>query len=305
MIPDRIKKGDTIGIIAPSNPVTEENLEEFNNSILLIEGEGYKLKIGKNVFRNSTGYGATAQQKADDLNKMFANNEVKMIWCAKGGNNSNSIFDLIDYDLIKKNPKIICGFSDITSITNIIYEKTGLVTFSGQTFKGLAACETEYSYKEIIKRFQEGSLEIGTKDDEYRVIRQGKAEGIMIGGNLSLMHDLVDGKYKMDFQDKILFIEELGLESPPEAVSHYLYHMKQNGIFDKIIGLWIGNYEHESGITLEKILEDTIGNEYDLPIVKSNNFGHADRKTVIPIGIRAKIDTNDEVKIRLLENCVN
>ncbi len=304
MIPERIKKGDTIGIIAPANPVTEENLEEFNNSILLMEVSGYKIKIGKNVFKNPTGYGATVEQKAEDLNNMFADTEVKMVWCAKGGNNSNSIFDLIDYELIKKNPKIICGFSDITSITNMIYEKTGLVTFSGQTFKGLANCETEYSYKEIIKRLQDGSLELGTKDDEYKILKPGEAEGILIGGNLNLMHDLVTGKYKMNFQDKILFLEELGLESPPEAVSHYLYYMKQNGVFDKIRGIWLGNYEHESGITIEQILKDTIGDEYNFPIIKSNNFGHTDRKTAIPVGIRARIDTNDDVKIKLLENCV-
>ena len=83
-----------------------------------------------------------------------------------------------------------------------------------------------------------------------------------------------------------------------------LYYMKQNGVFDKIRGIWLGNYEHESGITIEQILKDTIGDEYHFPIIKSNNFGHTDRKTVIPVGIRARIDTNDDVKIKLLENCV-
>ena len=102
MIPARLQKGDTLGIIAPSDSVTQKNLEEFNNSILLMEGSGYKLKIGKNVFANPTGYGATAEQKAEDLNRMFADDEVKMVWCAKGGFNSNSIFDLIDYELIKR-----------------------------------------------------------------------------------------------------------------------------------------------------------------------------------------------------------
>ena len=304
MIPARIQKGDTLGVIAPSDSVTEKNLEEFNNSILLMEGSGYKLKIGKNVFSNSTGYGATAEQKAEDLNKMFAGDEVKMVWCAKGGFNSNSIFDLIDYELIKKNPKILCGYSDTTAIANMIYEKTGLVTFSGQTFKGLSACETEYCYKEIIKRFQDGSLELGTKDDEYKVINLGQAEGIMIGGNLSIMSNLITGKYNVDVTDKILFLEEFWLESPPEAVSSYFYRMKQNDVFSKIKGIWLGGYEHESGITLAQVLKDTIGNEYDFPIIQSDNFGHIDPKTVIPIGVKVRIDTDDEVKIKLLEECV-
>ena len=219
MIPARLQKGDTLGIIAPSDSVTEKNLEEFNKSILLMEGSGYKLKIGKNLFANPTGYGATVEQKAEDLNRMFADDEVKMVWCAKGGFNSNSIFDLIDYELIKKNPKILCGYSDTTAIANMIYEKTGLVTFSGQTFKGLSACETEYCYKEIIKRFQDGSLELGTKNDEYRVINPGQAEGIMIGGNLSIMSNLITGKYNVGITYKIIFYEAFWIDYPPESES--------------------------------------------------------------------------------------
>ena len=305
MIPARLQKGDTLGIIAPSDSVTEKNLEEFNNSILLMEGSGYKLKIGKNVFANPTGYGATAEQKAEDLNRMFADDEVKMVWCAKGGFNSNSIFDLIDYELVKRNPKILCGYSDTTAIANMIYEKTGLVTFSGQTFKGLSACETEYCYKEIIKRFQDGSLELGVQGEEYKTIKQGVEEGQLIGGNLNLTSGMVSGKYSIDFTDKILFLEELGFETEPAMASNFLYYMKQNGVFDKVRGIWLGNYTHESGIKLEDILLDTIGDEFKGPIIKSENFGHIDKKTVIPIGTIARIDTNKDVKIELLENCLS
>ena len=105
-----------------------------------------------------------------------------------------------------------------------------------------------------------------------------------------------------EHKDKILFIEELVYESPAGMASNYLYYMKQNGVFDKIKGLWIGSYESE--IPLEKIVLDTLGNEYDFPIIKSNNFGHIDRKTVIPIGVKANIDTNKKEKIKLLEKCV-
>ena len=94
---------------------------------------------------------------------------------------------------------------------------------------------------------------------------------------------------------------------PPNVINvgqTYFYRMKQNDVFNQIKGIWFGGYEHESGITLSKILEDTIGNEYDFPIIQSSNFGHIDKKTVIPIGTKVKIDTEDEVKIRLLEKCV-
>ena len=230
---------------------------------------------------------------------MFADKDVKMIWCAKGGNNSNSTFEYLDFDIIKNNPKIICGYSDITSITNIITEKTGLVTFSSTNFKTIATDETDYSYKQALNRFVQGSLEFGQND--FKIIKNGEAEGKLIGGNLSLIRGLVCGKYKVDFTDKILFIEELGYESDPAMVSNNLYYMKQNGVFDKIKGLWIGNYEHESCIALEKIVLDCIEEKYNFPIIKSNNFGHIEKKEVIPIGTKAKIKNG---KIELIEKCV-
>lgn len=304
IIPEKIKKGDTIGIIAPSNPIIDENVEEVEKAKEIMQQLGYRVKYSRNFFDNTNRYSSTAELKAEDINEMFADNEVKMIWCAKGGENSNSTFDYIDYELIKHNPKIICGYSDITSITNVISQRTGLVTFSGTNFKTIATDETEYSLREARKRFEQGSLELGTPLDKYLTIRSGYADGALIGGNLSLMRGLVAGKYAVDFRDKILFIEELGMETGPALVSNHLYYMKQNGIFDQIKGIWVGNYTHESQITLEDIILDTLRDEYRFPIIKSENFGHIERKTVIPIGTRAVIDTSKETKIQLVERCV-
>lgn len=303
--PNKLKIGDTIGVVAPSNPIIGENIEELEQAKIIVERSGFKVKYSKNLFSNTNGYSATAKEKAEDINEMFKDKEVKMIWCAKGGENSNSVFEYLDYELIKNNPKIICGYSDITSITNIITAKTGLVTFSGTNFKTIATDETDYSYKEAIKRLVDGSLDLGLESEEYMVIKDGIADGELIGGNLGLTKNLVCGKYSIDFTDKILFLEELGFESDPALVSNNLYYMKQNGVFDKIKGLWIGNYEHESNISLEKIILDTIGDEYKFPIIKSNNFGHIETKTIIPIGIKASINTEKHREIRLLENCVN
>ena len=304
IIPNKLKKGDTIGVIAPSNPIINENVEEIEKAKKIIEKLGYKVKYSKNLFSNTNKYSATAEERAEDLNEMFNDKDVKMIWCAKGGENSNSLFEYINYEQIKQNPKIICGYSDITSITNIITEKTGLVTFSGTNFKTIATDETDYSLKEALKRFKDGNMELGTASDKYITIRSGKTKGKLIGGNLSLTRGLVSGKYSIDFTDKILFLEELGFETGPALVSNYLYYLKQNDVFEKIKGIWIGNYTHESGIRLEDILLDTIKDEYRFPIIKSETFGHIETKTVIPIGIEAEIDTSTERKIKLLENCV-
>ena len=302
--PQKLKIGDTIGVVAPSSPIIGNNIEELNKAKEIVERSGFKVKYSKNIFSNTNGYSSTAKEKAEDINEMFADKEVKMIWCAKGGNNSNSTFEYLDYELIKKNPKIICGYSDITSITNMITEKTGLVTFSGTNFKTIATDETDFSYKQALSRFVNGSLELGTENEEYITIQEGKTSGELIGGNLSLIRGMVAGKYSLDFTDKILFLEELGFETDPAGTSNNLYYMKQNGVFDKIKGLWIRNYEHESGISLEKIITDVLEGEYKFPIIKSNNFGHIERKTVIPIGTKAEINTNEKVKIKLVEKCV-
>ena len=304
LVPSKLKIGDTIGIVAPSSPIIGDNIDELNKAKEIVERSGFKVKYSKNIFSNTNEYSSTAKEKADDINLMFAEKDVKMIWCAKGGNNSNSTFEYLDYELIKKNPKIICGYSDITSITNMITEKTGLVTFSGTNFKTIATDETDFSYKQALNRFVDGSLRFGLEDEEYVTIQKGKVIGELIGGNLSLIRGMVAGKYTLDFTDKILFLEELGFETSPEGTSNNLYYMKQNGVFDKIKGLWIGNYEHESGISLEKIIMDVLDGEYKFPIIKSNNFGHIERKTVIPIGTKAEINTDEDVKIKLVENCV-
>lgn len=307
MIPSKLKKGDTIGVIAPSNYIEKDDLEYINASIALMEASGFKVKFGKYVFEDTLGYGTSPEKRAADINWAFKDDEVKAIMCVKGGEDSNTTLDYIDYEMIKKHPKIICGFSDNTSILNAIHEKTGLVTYHGPTFKSLTSWETGYAYKQFIKTFVENteSLIMGEPEDEYTTIQAGQATGELVGGNLSLFTKLVCGKYAVNVQDKILFLEELGFEAAPEMVNSNIYYLKQNGIFDRIAGLWIGNYEHPSKIGLEKIIINAIGDEYKFPIIKSDNFGHIDKKIIIPIGTKAEINTNEKIKIKLVEKCVD
>lgn len=307
MIPTKLKKGDTIGVIAPSNYIEKDDLEYINASIALMEASGFKVKFGKYVFENTLGYGTSPEKRAADINWAFKDDEVKAIMCVKGGEDSNTTLDYIDYEMIKKHPKIICGFSDNTSILNAIHEKTGLVTYHGPTFKSLTSWETGYAYKQFIKTFAENteSLIMGEPEDEYTTIQEGQATGELVGGNLSLFTKLVCGKYAVNVQDKILFLEELGFEAAPEMVNSNIYYLKQNGVFDRIAGLWIGNYEHPSKVSIEKIIKNAIGDEYKFPIIKSDNFGHIDKKIIIPIGTKAEINTNEKIKIKLVEKCVD
>ena len=258
LIPNKLKLGDTIGVVAPSNPIIGDNIEELEKEKQIVEKSGFKVKLSKHIYSNTNGYSSTAQEKAEDINDMFQDKEVKMIWCAKGGENSNATFEFLNYEIIKQNPKIICGYSDVASLTNMITAKTGLVTFNGTNFKTIATDQTDYSYQEVLKRLVEGNQELGKEEEEYKTIQEGQVEGELIGGNLSIIKGMVAGRYKLDFKNKILFLEEFGLETSPALVNNYLYYMKQNEIFKQIKGIWIGSYQHESNIKLEKIIIDVI-----------------------------------------------
>ena len=123
IIPRKLERGDTIGVVAPSDPIIGKNIEEIMRAREILEKDGFKVKFSKNLFSNTCGYSATAKEKAEDINGMFQDKDVKMVWCAKGGNNSNSVFEYLDYNVIKNNPKIVCGYSDITSLTNMIFQR--------------------------------------------------------------------------------------------------------------------------------------------------------------------------------------
>ncbi len=294
MLAKKLKKGDTIGLVSPSENVIEDDKKDIEESVKLLKKAGYKVIFGRNVYKNTTGYGATAKEKADDINEMYSNKDVKAILSVKGGFNSNSVYEYLNLELIKENNKILCGYSDATSYINYIHEKTGNSCFIGPNLKSLNSWETDYSFKEMLKHFERGNLNLLENDDECICINQGIAIGKLVGGNLSLITNMIE---ELDFYGKILFIEELAIESPPALVSNYMYKLKQRGVFNNISGLWLGNYEGEYPI--EKIFLDTVRDlKLKIPVIKSNNFGHTERKMTIPLGVNAKIENN---KIELIE----
>ena len=296
MLVNKLKKGDIIGVVCPSDKVNEEDIIDINEAKKLFEEKGYKIVFGKNVYKNTTGYGATAKEKADDINEMYANKKINAIISLKGGFNSNSVYEYLNLDIIKANNKIICGYSDSTSYINYIHEKTGNIGFIGPNFKSVNSPETNYYLlDEMLNRFERNYYELATDDKEFITIREGQAIGKLVGGNLSLITELVD---EIDFSNKILFLEEFCFESPTGMVSNYLYRLRQKGIFNKISGLWLGNYGGD--VSIEKILLDTIADmNLNIPIIKSDNFGHIERKITIPLGVKAEIKNG---KIKLIED---
>ena len=296
MLPNKLKRGDTIGVVCPSDKVNNEDIPEIKEVERLLKERGYNVVFGKNVYKNTTGYGATAKEKAEDINEMYANKNINAIMSLKGGFNSNSVYEYLDLNTIKSNNKIICGYSDSTSYINYIHEKTGNIGFIGPNFKSLNAPDTNYYLlDEMLKRFENNYYDLATDNNEFRMIKEGQAVGELVGGNLSLTTGLID---EIDFTNKILFLEEFSFESPSAMVSNYLYRLRQKRVFNKVSGIWLGNYEGD--VPIEKILMDTIEDmNLNIPIIKSDNFGHIERKITIPLGVKAEIK---DVKIKLVED---
>ena len=299
MLANRLKKGDTIGVVCPSDKIIDEDIPEIQEAERLLKENGYNVVFSKNVYKNTTGYGASAKEKAEDINYMYANKDIKAIMSLKGGFNSNSVYEYLDFNVIKENNKIICGYSDSTSYINYIHSKTGNIGFIGPNFKSLNSPDTNYySLDEMLKRFENNYFDLATDENEFRIIKDGQSEGELIGGNLSLITELLDD---IDFSNKILFLEEFSFESPSAMVSNYLYRLRQKGIFNKVSGIWLGTYEGE--VSIEKILLDTIEDmNLNIPIIKSDNFGHIERKITVPLGVKAKISRG---KISLIEDYLN
>ena len=296
MLANKLKKGDTIGVVCPSDKVNNEDILEIKEAERLLKERGYNVVFGKNVYKNTTGYGATAKEKAEDINEMYANKNINAIMSLKGGFNSNSVYEYLDLNTIKSNNKIICGYSDSTSYINYIHEKTGNIGFIGPNFKSLNALDTNYYLlDEMLKRLENNYYDLATNNNEFRMIKEGQAVGELVGGNLSLTTGLID---EIDFTNKILFLEEFSFESPSAMVSNYLYRLRQKGVFNKVSGIWLGNYEGD--VAIEKILMDTIEDmNLNIPIIKSDNFGHIERKITIPLGVKAEIKDG---KIKLVED---
>lgn len=294
IMPKQLSFGDTIGVISPADAVTPDLLGYFNRGVDYLEQLGFTVKVGKNALCNTLKYSATPQEKADDIHTMFADGSVKAIICSQGGANTNTILPLLDFALIKNNPKILLGLSDISVLLNTIYQQTGLVTFYGNTLIwGFGRMPTAYDKQEFMARLVNGAAGPIAHNSEWQCIRGGTARGILVGGNLNCLNKLAGTPYQTDFNDKILLLETYGDYHTPAAVEGELSRLKQMGVFEQIKGLWLGYYQHESRTAYAEIVINTV-KDYRFPIIQCDDFGHDTPSTVIPIGARVELDADNK-----------
>ncbi len=297
----KLKKGDLIGIVSPSDPI--ENLAEdvrFQKGVSFLERLGFKTKIGENISS------LNPKLKAQDINNFFNDKSINAIICSQGGDSAEKTLQHIDFETIKNNSKIFTGLSDITVFLNAIHKKTDLITFHGNEVKyGFGREYYEYNEKEFVNRLVKGKRGLIKPNGIRTTVRKGKTEGKLLGGNLRCLLKLAKTEYWPEFDKAILFLESLHLT--PENCNKYFKQLEELGTFEKINGAIVGfNYgmqiEHPKEKQMEIILEE-VTQKYAFPILKVNDFGHNCANTVLPVGAKVSLDATNK-KIKLIEKFV-
>jgi len=314
--PKGLNKGDKVGIIAPSSNVTDP--EDISRAIKTIEYFGLVPVLGEYI-KNGTGYKTRLpKERVDDLHNMFENNEIKGIFAIRGGYGSPQILDLIDYELIQKNPKVFCGYSDVTALNIAITQNTGLVTFHGPVLLSNFSKYTEKSFVDnIFVSENDNKFPIEYKNPDQKkgvvsmfptlIINEGIAEGELTGGNLSLISSLMGTKFEIDTKDKIFFLEDVG--ERPFRIDRMLTQLRLAGKFDNAKAIIIGKCEdctpEGSGAstwdrTVNEVYFDILG-DLKKPIIANMMIGHSIDRLTLPLGINVKLDTLNE-SITILES---
>jgi muramoyltetrapeptide carboxypeptidase len=326
VIPDKLKKGDIVRIIAPARSMA---LPWINDSIIheaqsKLESLGLKVTFGKNVMEINELNSSSIKSRVEDLHDAFRDKKVKMIMTIMGGFNSIELLSSLDYDLIKKNPKILCGYSDITALENAIYAKTGLITYSGPHFFDFGEIKGFDYTLEYFKKclMQKDSFEIKPsekwsndrwgKDQENRnfntnegiyVINKGNFEGTVVGGNLITFNSLLGTEFRPLFDNAVLFIEDDADESIL-TLNRNLTSLTLQPDFLKVQGIFFGRFQPESKITKKDIKLIVENNEYlkKLPIIGGLDFGHTTPKITFPIGGKIQVAVGKNIKLTIIEH---
>jgi muramoyltetrapeptide carboxypeptidase len=294
--PNRLKPGATIGVVAPASPFKQEALE-LGVSVLC--AMGYHIRLADDLFGKNGYLAGPDRLRADQLHAMFIDEQVDAVMCARGGFGSLRILSLLDYALIRSHPKPFIGFSDITALHHAIYANTGMVTFHGPMVctMGPAHMQTRASWQEMLS----GSGAPGKIAGNHRVLKPGKSQGLLIGGNLATLCHLLGTPFAMHYENCILFIEETG--EAPYRIDRMLVQMKLAGCFENLAGLVLGSFQ-DCGVEAQiDALVRQLFDDSGIPILAGVKAGHGSPNLTLPLGIKAALDA-DQGELQLLETAV-
>lgn len=305
--PYRLYKGETVGIISPSRWMNEQ---ELYKTATIFEQMGFKIKFSSQNFQKQNQFAGSDYERAKAIEEMFIDPQVKAIVSAKGGYGALRIIDILNYDVIAKNPKIFIGYSDVTAILISLYKMTGLVTFHGPML---------YSFVNEIDSFSITYLQHAicniepyrlnfSKNSQIKILRPGIAEGELFGGNLSVLVNLIGTRYDFETSGKILFIEDI--DEHLYNLDRMLLHLKRSGKLDRVKALIVGEMmnvkdnEVSFGKDVDEIILD-ICRETDFPIISNFPCGHGKKQLTIPISIKTRLECNERcISLCLLESAI-
>lgn len=300
--PHKIKPGDTVGLICPSSPVSRQRVDQC---VKVIERLGYKVKPADNLVENYGGYMAgTGEKRGQWVNEMFADPEVKAIFCIRGGDGSSRIMEYLNYDLIKNHPKMLVGFSDVTNLHLGITQNCDLITFHGPMVSSNLVDdfdeETRRSFYQAIEADAEYTFQ-NPKGFPLEVLQKGEGEGRLIGGNLSLLSASIGTPYEVNTEDKILFIEEVS--EPLTKIEKWTYHLRNAGKLRQCKGILLGQFtgvanEDNPKYDVISCMEDILKG-LEIPVMYNVQSGHGRPMMTLPMGALCTMDT-EKKEIRFI-----
>lgn len=323
MLATRLTTGDEIRVIAPSTSMALVKGEQIQLASERLAALGFKVTFGENVYNHDEFFSTSIEERIGDLHTAFLDPNVKGILAGFGGYQANQLLKYIDYDLIQANPKVICGFGDITALTAAIYKKTGLTTYSGPLFSSFGIkAGYEYSLQCFLEAvtndapyevtpsptwsedpwYMEEKNRTFFPQSRYLVIQDGEATGKLIGGNLSTLNLLQGTDYMPSLRDSILFIEE-DEEAHAFSFDRHLQSILHLPEASGIKGLLIGRFQKNSNVT-ESALRKIISRKAELkgiPIIANVNIGSTQPIATLPLGARATISKENNQLRMIIE----
>ena len=305
--PTALKEGDTIGIVATARWLNPENL---NKAVKFLEGKGFKVKTHPNNALRLHEWAGTPQERAEAFQDYWCDPDIKCIISAAGGTRTLHILDYLDYEKMKKHSKIHMGFSDTTALLNAMFTQTNIAGFHGPSAARFAGEDSEIYFKDFIAL---ASKDSSAKETylwaDAKIIHYGSGEGQLIGGNLCIFNYLLGSKYAPSFKNKIIFIEDEMEEL--RNIDRMLLQMRRLGKLNEAKGLIVGGFtmnlntgRTEFPYSIDELVEEhTEG--LNIPVITNAPFGHGKQLQIMPVGIRAKIETkNNNVHFEISEDAV-
>lgn len=311
--PDRLNFGDTIGLIAPASPPPDP--QAVDRALAALERHGFRARPGKHLRARRGFLAGTDRERAADVMAMFTDKKVRAIVCLRGGHGATRLLDRLDYAVIRRQPKIFCGYSDVTALHGVLLKKAGLISFHAPMWNGALADPQvpEFTKASFFRTLMEakpaGGICAGYEGKTVAILRGGVAQGRLVGGNLSLICAGLGTPFAPTYRGKILFFEETG--ERPYRLDRMLTQLWNAGILAQVAGVAVGvNRDCEDAKaggaeyrqTAAEVVKERLAS-LRVPVVTGLPFGHVEWNATLPVGARARLD-GDRGELIITESAV-